>query len=85
MRAALLVTEHKLACKNFEALCDFLKYLGLKLMDNDLYKTSYGYYEILKTFSEVISSTLIEKIKQSQYFSIIVDESTDASKSKELL
>lgn len=85
MRAALFITQHRMATTKFQPLCEFLQSYGIKLMQNELYMTRYGYYEILKSFNELIMTTMIKKIKESRWYSIIVDESTDITNTKELI
>jgi len=87
-KAARFITEQRLPCSKFVDLCEFLRSYrsyGIKLTNNDLYVTSYGYYEILKTFSETTLKNIANKIKKNKFYSIIVDESTDISQSKELI
>jgi len=61
MKAALFITKNHLSCSNFVEVCALLQSYGIKLTEKELYLTKYGYYEMLKTFSEVISKHLIEK------------------------
>ena len=84
-RAALFIVKHRLSCNRFVDICNLLKEYNIRLMDNDLYVIQYSFYEIMKTFSETIIKDLNERLKKSQYYSIIVDESTDITSTKELI
>ena len=77
MKIALFMIEEKLAIRKFPSLCSFIKSLGLKLTDKDLYMTRYGYLELIKCFDSVIKKEQIKRIQNSNFFSIVIDESTD--------
>ena len=83
--AALFITKNHLSCSNFVEVCALLELYGIKLTEKELYLTKYSYYEMLETFCEVISKHLIEKVKRSKYYSIIMNESTDIGGRKELI
>jgi len=76
-----IFNKRKVTGAKFPSFC--LKELNVKLTDGDLYCTRYSYVEILKVMGESIHMDQIDEIKDSKWFSIVIDESTDQGKVKD--
>jgi len=63
----LFMTQENLVYAKYPDFCSFVKQLGVKLTDEQLYNSRYAYLEILQALSEYIWSQQIEKIKQAKY------------------
>ena len=59
--------------------------MNLKSTDDDLYFSRYGFLEIIKSMSEYIVKEQIKRVKESKFFSLIFDESTDMTSHKDLI
>ena len=81
----LFFCKEKLASAKYPAFCRFIKDLGIKLTDDNLYHSRYGFMEIVKSANEIIWNKQVEKIKEAKFFSVIIDESTDICSQKELI
>ena len=85
MKLTLFITQEKIAINKFPKFCHFIKDLGFKLTNSDLYMSRYGYLEILKCFDHNIKKQQLKRIQNSNFYSIVIDESTDLVFSKELI
>ncbi len=62
----------------FVLLVEFLKFMNINFVNN-VYQNDPGATEFLCSISEVIEKNIMSKLKNSQFFSISIDESTDIS------
>ena len=75
---------------NFEPLLDFLELLGLDVKDdicvakNATYTSDKSIQEMLFIMSEVIETQILAKMKDSDHFALMLDETTDCSITEQL-
>jgi hypothetical protein len=77
------VCEHNLPISFFANLCKHLQKSG-HIYKNSLYMSHYGFMELCQASSTILKGAILDKVKKSPYYSLIIDESTDLVSTKEL-
>ena len=78
------VTKENLAIIKYQQLIKLAKTLGI-VFPWDIYQSSYAFREMLIIMSDVCLKNLITLVKESPWFAILVDESTDIEVDKSLI
>jgi hypothetical protein len=77
------ICDENLPISTFASLCAHLKRVG-HYYKSSLYMNHYGFMEICRAASSIFKEHLIENIKKSPFYSLILDETTDLMSVKEL-
>lgn len=78
------IAKENLAIVKYPQLIRLMKDMGFNFPSNT-YQTPYAFKEMLLTMSDQCFKILIERVKNSPYFSILVDESTDIETNKSFI
>jgi hypothetical protein len=77
------ICDENLPISLFASLCAHLRRIG-HYYKSSLYMNHYGFMELCQSSSTVIKKGLLESIKKSPFYSLLIDESTDITSTKEL-
>lgn len=83
-RLVNFITKENLAMLKYPQLIKLSEEMGVKFPSN-CYQSIYAFKEMLFILSEVCFKKLIELVKQSPWFSILLDESTDIAAHKSVI
>lgn len=83
-RLVEFIAKENLAIVKYPQLINLMKSMGVTFASN-CYQTIYAFREMLLILSEVRFKELVELIKKSPWFSIMLDESTDIAVNKSVI